>query len=196
MFRAMLRGLLTHKLRLVLSALAIVLGTMFMSGAFVGGDTIARGFENLFSTVDADLDVQVTAVSEVPESQLGPAPPTALVGPGAVAAIEVVPGVAQTTGQVLVDGALVVGSTGKVVPSTGPPRYGSGWVGDDSGFVVLREEGRRTRPTRSRSTPAWPRRRAWASATRRGCSPRPRPAGGVLGGGGFRVPRRSGQPRR
>ena len=35
MFRAMLRGLLTHKLRLLLSSLAVILGTMFMSGAFI-----------------------------------------------------------------------------------------------------------------------------------------------------------------
>ena len=52
MFKAMLRGLLTHKLRLLLSSLAVVLGTMFMSGAFVGGDTIAVGFERLFATIN------------------------------------------------------------------------------------------------------------------------------------------------
>ncbi|GAA1750753.1 ABC transporter permease [Luedemannella helvata] len=139
MLRAMLRGLLTHKLRLALSALAVVLGTMFMTGAFVGGDTIAKGFENLFATTQEDLDVQVTAVSDAPRSQTGTSTPTAFVDPSALAKIEAVPGVAKATGLVLVDGARVIGPDGKVVPSTGPPRYGSSWVDDGSGFVVLRE---------------------------------------------------------
>lgn len=139
MFRAMLRGLLAHKLRLALSALAVVLGTMFMSGAFIGGDTIARGFDQLFSTVDANLDVQVTAHSDVPAGQGGAGTSAALVDPGALVKVAAVPGVARATGQVLADGALVVGANGKIVPSSGPPRYGSGWTGDDTGFVVLRE---------------------------------------------------------
>ena len=61
MFRAMLRSLFAHKLRLVLSALAVVLGTMFMSAAFVAGDTMAKGFERLVNTVNENYDVQVTA---------------------------------------------------------------------------------------------------------------------------------------
>ena len=66
MLKAMLRGLFAHKLRLILSALAIILGTAFMSAAFVGGDTISKGFTELFSTINEDIDAQVTATSEVP----------------------------------------------------------------------------------------------------------------------------------
>src|SRR5690606_39728682 len=40
MLRASLKGMLSRKLRLVLSALAVVLGVMFVSGAFVLTDTI------------------------------------------------------------------------------------------------------------------------------------------------------------
>ena len=69
MFRSMLRGLLAHKLRLALSALAVILGTMFMAGAFVAGDTFSQGFTALFSTVNRDIDVEVTAQDTTPGGQ-------------------------------------------------------------------------------------------------------------------------------
>ena len=50
MIRATLRGLLSRKLRLVLSALSVVLGVMFVSGAFVLTDTLSRSFDQLFSS--------------------------------------------------------------------------------------------------------------------------------------------------
>ena len=77
MFRSMLRGLLTHKLRLALSALAVVLGTMFMAGAFVAGDTFSQGFTALFSTVNQDIDVGgfVPRVTRTSSRQRRPATP-------------------------------------------------------------------------------------------------------------------------
>ena len=43
--RATLKSLLARKLRLVLSGLAVVLGVMFVSGAFVLTDTLGRSFD-------------------------------------------------------------------------------------------------------------------------------------------------------
>ena len=57
MLRATLKSLLARKLRLVLSGLAVVLGVMFVSGAFVLTDTLGRSFDNLFANVYADTDV-------------------------------------------------------------------------------------------------------------------------------------------
>jgi hypothetical protein len=68
MLKAMLRGLVAHKLRLILSALAVILGTAFMTAAFVGGDTIKKGFNELFSTVNENIDVQVTGKTDLPEA--------------------------------------------------------------------------------------------------------------------------------
>ena len=137
MFKAMLRSLLSHKLRLVLSALAVILGTMFMAAAFVAGDTMARGFEQLFSTVNADVDVQVTA------RPTGPRPPdssvvTAFVDQATADRVRGVDGVARATPQVNTDGARVVGKDGKVVGTTGAPRFGAGWVADPGGLRQLR----------------------------------------------------------
>jgi putative ABC transport system permease protein len=46
-----LKGLLAHKLRLALTALAIVLGVTFISGTFVLTDTLHNTFSVLFGSV-------------------------------------------------------------------------------------------------------------------------------------------------
>src|SRR5262245_11864265 len=108
MYRAMLRSLVAHRLRLLLSALAVVLGTMFMAAAFVAGDTMARGFEQLFATVNADVDVQVTARPTGP-APADPSTVTAFVDQATADRVEGTDGVARATPQVITDGARVVG---------------------------------------------------------------------------------------
>jgi putative ABC transport system permease protein len=53
------KGLLAHKLRLALTALAIVLGVTFVSGTFVLTDTLQNTFSTLFSSVYQKIDFQV-----------------------------------------------------------------------------------------------------------------------------------------
>jgi putative ABC transport system permease protein len=53
--------MLAHKLRLALTALAIVLGVMFVSGTFILTDTLHSTFSTLFSTAFANVDFQVRA---------------------------------------------------------------------------------------------------------------------------------------
>jgi putative ABC transport system permease protein len=137
MFRAMLRSLLSHKLRLLLSALAVVLGTMFMSAAFVAGDTMAKGFQELFTTVNQNVDVQVTAKDTAP-GDVDSGTPTALLDQSTVDKVTNLTGVAKAVPGVYADGARVVGKDGKVLTSTGPPRAGTGWV-DDDGLTQLRD---------------------------------------------------------
>jgi putative ABC transport system permease protein len=130
----MLRSLLAHKLRLVLSAVAVVLGTLFMSAAFVAGDTIAAGFEQLFTTVNQGVDVQVTAELPISNGQ-GQGPPvvTAFVDQATADKIAAVPGVARSVPSVASNGARVIGKDGKVVGTTGPPRNGLGWTSNTGG---------------------------------------------------------------
>jgi len=141
MIKAMLRGLLAHKLRLLLSALAIVLGTAFMSAAFVGGDTISKGFNDMFSQINENLDVQVTGRSDVPGLPDGSQVVTAVVPEGVARSLSGVDGVAMATPQVASDGARVIDKNGKAVASTGPPRLGIGWPADPGGqpMVVMRD---------------------------------------------------------
>ncbi|HCT78093.1 MAG TPA: ABC transporter permease [Micromonosporaceae bacterium] len=139
MLKAMLRGLFAHKLRLVLSALAIILGTAFMAAAFVGGDTISKGFTDLFSTVNKDIDVQVTGKSDVPGMPGGGGESlVTVVVPQSVAdRLKTVDGAARVTPQVASDGARVIGKDGKVVASTGAPRFGGAWPADPSSDSIL-----------------------------------------------------------
>ena len=59
MLRATLRSLLARKLRLLLSATAIVLGVSFVSGALTLTDTLGKVFDNLFTDVNAKTAVEV-----------------------------------------------------------------------------------------------------------------------------------------
>jgi putative ABC transport system permease protein len=64
MRKVTLRGLLAHKLRLTLTALAIVLGVTFISGTFVLTDTLNSTFSSLFTSVYSKIDFQVRGVAQ------------------------------------------------------------------------------------------------------------------------------------
>ncbi len=61
MVRAVLKGVLAHKLRLFLTAMAVVLGVSFVAGTFVLTDTINQTFDTLFDEISAGTDVSVRA---------------------------------------------------------------------------------------------------------------------------------------
>jgi putative ABC transport system permease protein len=136
MFRATLKGVLSRKLRLLLSGLAVVLGVMAVSGALFTTDTLGRSFDTLFQTVNKNLDVQVVRTPHVGAGRGGP--PAYLPVPASVLSrVAAVRGVGKASGTVAVDGARVIGPNGKVIVSQGPPRLGLAWrsVG---GLAVLR----------------------------------------------------------
>jgi len=138
MIRATLKSLLARKVRLVLSGLAVVLGVMFVSGAFVLTDTLGRSFDSLFSTVFSTTDVHVShkpnvAISEVDGEQMETPFPAS-----ARDRVAAVPGVAEAVGLAAADGARVIGADGKVVSTMGSPRFGENWTGE-SDLVRLRE---------------------------------------------------------
>ncbi|MEU6410761.1 FtsX-like permease family protein [Microbispora sp. NPDC046933] len=106
MFRTTLTGLLAHRLRLVLTSLAIVLGVGFIAGTFVLTDTIDAGFSQSFAA-DADkVDVVVTPKDDAERD--GNLPESAL------AAVKAVRGVKDAQPMVSGD-APVIGKDGKVV---------------------------------------------------------------------------------
>ncbi|MGA2825625.1 MAG: ABC transporter permease [Streptosporangiaceae bacterium] len=115
-----LKGLLAHKLRLALTALAIVLGVAFISGTFVLTDTLNNTFSVLFGNVYQKVDFQVRGVAqlgsganatrnELPESLL--------------ATVRRVPGVEAAEGGV--EGyAQFVAHDGKAIQTGGAPTLG------------------------------------------------------------------------
>ena len=86
MWNVTIKGLLAHKLRLALTALAIVLGVTFISGTFVLTDTLHNTFNVLFGNIYSKIDFQVRGVAQlgsggnavrnpIPESLLAAARP-------------------------------------------------------------------------------------------------------------------------
>jgi len=138
MLRATLKSLLGRKLRLVLSGLAVVLGVMFVAGAFVVTDTLGRSFDALFADGFSQTDVAVDAKPKVALSEMDGEQIAAPLPAGLINDVKAVDGVATATGIVNADGARVIGSDGKVLTSYGPPRLGSNWVGEDD-LLKLRE---------------------------------------------------------
>jgi putative ABC transport system permease protein len=115
MRKVTLRGLLAHKLRLALTALAIVLGVTFISGTFVLTDTLNATFSNLFTSVYHKIDFQVRGVPQLGGSGTGatrnPLPESL------VATVRGVPGVAGAYGEV--EGyAQFIAKDGKAITST------------------------------------------------------------------------------
>jgi len=62
--RLALKGVLAHKVRLAMTALAIVLGVAFVSGTYVFTDSIKASFTKLFNDVNSGVDLWVKGVAE------------------------------------------------------------------------------------------------------------------------------------
>lgn len=138
MFRATLKSLLARKVRLILSGLAVVLGVMFVSGAFVLTDTLGRSFDSVFADGFSEIDVNVAAKPKVQVNEMEGEQTVAPLPASLVDRVKQVPGAASATGIVNADGARVIGSNGKVVTSFGPPQLGENWTGE-SELLRLRE---------------------------------------------------------
>jgi putative ABC transport system permease protein len=138
MLRATLKSLLARKVRLVLSGLAVVLGVMFVAGAFVVTDTLSRSFDAIFASAYSETDVSISAKPKIAVSEMDGEETAAPVPAAMVAQVGKVAGVKTATGVVDADGARVIGSDGKVLTSQGPPRIGLNWTGTDN-LVQLRQ---------------------------------------------------------
>ncbi|TDB82330.1 ABC transporter permease [Micromonospora sp. KC721] len=136
MIRATLAGLRSRRLRMLLSALAIVLGVAFMSAALVVTDTLSRSLRDLYTGLHEDTQVQVTARQVLPG--IGEDSATTPVPAALVRRVAAVTGVATATGVVSEDGARLVGADGKVIgTSFNRPRLGTNWTGE-RGSIRLR----------------------------------------------------------
>src|SRR5687768_2947637 len=59
MFKVSLRNLIGHKMRLVTTGLAIVIGVAFLSGSLVLKDTMQATFDNMFAGIYENTDAMV-----------------------------------------------------------------------------------------------------------------------------------------
>jgi putative ABC transport system permease protein len=146
-----LKGILAHKVRFLLTGVAVILGVAFISGTLVLSETINNTFTNLFSNVYEKTD----AVVRAPEKFSGDF--------GAVRgriSADLIPQVRRAEGVAQADGnissfAYVVDRDNEALnkDAQGPPALGFGWMRsrDLSPFHLVNVQGQR--PSRPPSAP-------------------------------------------
>jgi putative ABC transport system permease protein len=137
MWRAVLKGLLAHKVRLALTSLAIVLGVGFISGTYVLTDTMNKAFDRVFAEGSAGIDVLVRAQSENEFESLTPEG----VSESLLEDIERVDGVLAANGTVQ-GYAQLVAPDGEAISPSGPPTLGVSWTGREIGTSYEIRSGR------------------------------------------------------
>jgi putative ABC transport system permease protein len=130
MGRVTIKGLLAHKLRFALTALAVILGVAFMSGTMVLTDTISRTFDNLFADVNRGTDAFIRSRESL-TSSFGGDRQRGRVPASLVPEIESVEGAARVEGN-LQFYAQLVDKKGDAIgtPGQGAPTFGFNWVPD------------------------------------------------------------------
>ncbi|MEU9844641.1 FtsX-like permease family protein [Actinomadura sp. NPDC048032] len=126
MGKVTLRNLAAHKIRLVLTAVAVILGVAFVAGTLIFTDSMNKQFDDLFSRIGTNVAVDVRAKKVVEGDDDGaaaqPVPATVL------KTLQGIDGVKNPKGNV--NGyAAVVGKDGKIVGTAqeGPPQIGTNW---------------------------------------------------------------------
>jgi putative ABC transport system permease protein len=141
MLRATIKSLLARKLRLLLTALAVVLGVGFTAGTFILTDTALASFDDLFGQAYSNVDVVVQAEQAFTPTgggggggggqELNPVPE------GLLPKVQAVPGVRFAEGSVQAFAQIIDPATGKSITSGGAPTIGSSWSANLSAFTLV-----------------------------------------------------------
>jgi putative ABC transport system permease protein len=134
--RTTLKGLIAYKLRLALTAIAVVLGVSFVVGTFVLTDTITGFFEQTFSDANKGIDISISASDVGGSMQDGDGFQDTERLPGAVLeTVRRVDGVEVAQGDVQ-GFAQMEDKQGKPYGGNGPPTFGFSY-GDYAPFSPL-----------------------------------------------------------
>jgi putative ABC transport system permease protein len=140
-WRATVKSLLARKLRLALTALAVVLGVGFVVGTLILTDTLSKAFDQAFAGTTENTDVVVRGVGAF-DPGLGGAPGSEAfeesppVPEDLVEEVAAVPGVATAAGEVTGYAQLVDPSTGDPIGTNGPPTLGMSWNPGSGGLDI------------------------------------------------------------
>ncbi len=125
MWKATVRGLFARKVRLALTALAILLGVSFVSATYVLTDTVKQSFDAVFAQTLSGVDLQVQGASA-----LGDVSNPGRIPDAAIDEVRAVPGVARAEGFLKTTLATFVDAEGNDIGGGGPPTIGVSWVAD------------------------------------------------------------------
>lgn len=121
MWRLSLKNVWSRKGRLLLTALAVIAGTAFLSGVFVFTDTMKASFDSMFADAFKDTDAYVRS-SKVIEGDFGE-DQRDRIDQTLVDAVRAIPGVAAA--DPVVQSVAAITFKGKVLGTDGPPKFGS-----------------------------------------------------------------------
>src|SRR5215472_7163290 len=127
MFTVVLQGLLQRKVRLVTTALAVILGVAFTAGTLVLTDTMSKIFNDLSAGVYKGTDAVVRAKA-VFDGPMGTGKQRPLIDASLVPALSRVPGVAAAQGSAF-GYTRLIGKDGTAIgnPAGGAPTLGGNW---------------------------------------------------------------------
>ena len=131
MLRAALRSVVARKVRLGLTALAIVLGVSLVTGTFMFTDTIDSQFDTLFDDIYSGIDVTVRR--DVGDFTSGGEPFPASI----IEDVRRVEGVREAEGGVSTALSQVLDKEGEPIGGQGPPTLGFSW-GDSETLNPIR----------------------------------------------------------
>jgi putative ABC transport system permease protein len=141
-WHATLKSLFARKLRLALTALAIVLGVGFVAGTYVLTDTMNKAFNDLFAQANSATDVIVRATQAFTPSAAGPGGGSGTtrnpISADLLVTVRAVPGVQTATGDLSGYAQLVDPKTGKTIGGIGPPTIGTNWNETSNAILDLR----------------------------------------------------------
>lgn len=130
MWRVTLKGVVAHKVRYALTALAVLLGVAFIAGTLVLTDTIGRTFDGLYTSIYQSTNAVVRGTQSF-DAGLSYTSQRRSIDASLVSTVRSVSGVKDVT--VSIGGyAQLVGKNGKAIgtASNGPPTLGEAWTND------------------------------------------------------------------
>src|SRR5260221_1913226 len=145
MWKATIRSLMAHELRLILTGIAIVLGVGFVAGTSVLSARLNATFDDLFRGVTAGIDVEVRAPKTFSEQsdQGGGGGTEHLPMPESLLnEVKQVPGVAAAVGEAN-GSAILIDKKGKAIQPQGPPTLGLSFPDDPRLTSLKVKEGHR-----------------------------------------------------
>lgn len=140
MLKVTIKGLLAHKLRLLTTSIAVMLGVAFMAGVLVLTDTIAKTFDDLFSDVNEGIDVVIRKEAAFDDPFAGEQ--RGQIPEDIVQVVADAPGVGSVEAQVF-GFAQIIGNDGTPIgnPASGAPTLGFNWSDDDQLNPFTLDEG-------------------------------------------------------
>jgi putative ABC transport system permease protein len=136
MTRVALKGLLGRKLRVVLTAIAIVVGVAMVSGTFILTDTIKAAFSSVFTQAYKNADAVITGKSSIGNDNNNNPSGVPSVPASLLTRVQRLPGVVAASGAIS-DSAQLVGHNGKVISRGGAPGLAFSYVPSGQRFNPL-----------------------------------------------------------